>query len=274
MEIVLCNEVLMPLGFAEQCQFAAAIGYDGLEVAPYTLAADPMTLSSAALHEYRRMASDAGVMISGLHWLLVAPAGLSIVDADPAVRRRTLDAMRRLVEMCAELGGEVLVHGSPRQRMLGADAVGDRDRARAYFSLAGEVAADAGVTYCVEPLAAAETNFITSLDEAAALVREVDCPGLMTMLDTSAAANGERQSVVALLDEWLPSGLIAHLQLNDRNRRAPGQGEDRFAPILDALRRHGWDRRVAVEPFIYEPDGLATAARAIGYLRGIEEALT
>nr|WP_205600816.1 sugar phosphate isomerase/epimerase family protein [Halomonas socia] len=263
----------MPLSFAEQCHFAASIGYDGLEVAPYTLADDPLTLSDVELHGYRRMAADAGVTISGLHWLLVAPAGLSIVDADHAVRRRTLDAMRRLVEVCAELGGGVLVHGSPRQRMLGEDAEGDRDRAQAYFALAGEVAAEAGVTYCVEPLAVAETNFITTLDEAAALVREVNSPGLKTMLDTSAAANGERRSVVALLDEWLPSGLIAHLQLNDRNRRAPGQGEDRFAPILDVLRRHGWNRPIAVEPFIYEPDGLATAARAIGYLRGIEEAL-
>ena len=38
MKIALCNEVLQPLPFAQQCALAADLGYDGLEVAPFTLA--------------------------------------------------------------------------------------------------------------------------------------------------------------------------------------------------------------------------------------------
>ena len=76
-----------------------------------------------------------------------------------------------------------------------------------------------------------------------------------------------------LIDAWLPTGLIAHVQVNDPNRRAPGQGEMRFAPIFAALKRHGYAGTVAVEPFDYVPDGPGCAAYAAGYLRGVRESL-
>lgn len=274
MQVSLCNEVLGNLDFPSQCRFAAEVGYDGLEVAPYTLAEDPLSITDSELLGYKAVANEAGLSISGLHWLLLAPQGMSIVDPDPGVRMRTLEGMQRLVEMCALLGGSVLVHGSPRQRNLDSDRPGDRDRAMEYLARAGEAASKAGVTYCIEPLSRHETNFVNTLAEGVELVRAVNSTGLKTMLDTSAAANTEQQSIEALLDQWLPTGLLAHVQLNDRNRRGPGQGEDRFAPVLSTLQRHGWDRTVAVEPFVYTPDGPTTAARAIGYLRGILETLS
>jgi sugar phosphate isomerase/epimerase len=67
--------------------------------------------------------------------------------------------------------------------------------------------------------------------------------------------------------------VIAHVQVNDRNRRGPGQGEQRFAPLFASLRKHGYLGDVAVEPFDYVPDGPGAAARAIGYIKGILEAL-
>lgn len=272
MRISLCNEVLADLDFEHQCQYAAALGYDGLEVAPYTLTDDPRTLSEKELLGYKAMAGDGGVAITSLHWLLLAPKGLSIVDPDSTVRHRTFELMHRLVDQCALLGGSVLVHGSPGQRRLERD--GDRERAEAFFAAAGERAEQAGVTYCVEPLARRETNFINTLAEAAELVQRLDRPGLKTMLDTSAAGNTETDTPARLLETWLPSGLIAHVQVNDRNRRAPGQGDDRFKAVLETLLRHGWAGTLAVEPFIYEPDGPTTAARAIGYLRGLLEDMT
>ena len=113
MKFALCNEVLHPLPFERQCAIAAALGYDALVVAPYTLAAAPLAIGDAQAALFRRIAEDAGIAISGLHWLLVAPAGLSIVSADDSVRERTGAAIERLVELCALLGGRYLVHGSP-----------------------------------------------------------------------------------------------------------------------------------------------------------------
>lgn len=273
MKFTLCNEVLSDLSFEQQCRWAAEMGYDGLEVAPYTLADDPAKLSDSELAGYRQLAESAGIRITGLHWLLLAPEGLSIVDPSPATRQRTLDTLKALIHMGHELGSEVLVHGSPAQRRLGKDAEGDRQRALDYLSQAGEWAARAGLIYCIEPLSPKETNFINTVAQGVELVQEINSTGLRTMLDTSAAAQAESEPVEEVLARWLPSGQLAHLQLNDRNRQAPGQGSDRFTPILRTLRDAGWERPVSVEPFVYRPDGATTAARAIGYLRGIEEAL-
>jgi sugar phosphate isomerase/epimerase len=92
------------------------------------------------------------------------------------------------------------------------------------------------------------------------------------MLDTCTAAEAESEPPAALLDRWLPTGMIAHVHLNDANRRAPGEGAMRFAPVVAALRRHGYDGWMAVEPFVFEPDRRACAARAAGYMHGLMEA--
>ena len=280
MQFALCNEVLQPLPFREQCALAAAQGYDGLEVAPFTLAADPGDITDAQAGEFRRIARDHGLAITGLHWLLVAPAGLSIVDGDDAVRARAVGFMRRLVELCALMGGKYLVHGSPRQRSVPPGATRDQALARATecFAQVAAAAAQAGVVYCIEPLSTRETDLINTVAEAAAIVDAIASPGLKTMIDCSAAGQVERESVAQLMARWVPSGHVAHVQVNDPNRRGPGQGEMRFAPILKELLRlqasGAYRGVVAVEPFDYVPDGPGCAAHSIGYLRGIVEGLS
>ena len=279
MKFALCNEVLQPLPFARQCEIAAALGYHGLEVAPYTLAADPTTLNEAQAAQFRRIAADHGLAISGLHWLLVAPPGLSIVSADAALRERTVAVIERLIDLCAALGGRYLVHGSPKQRSVpaGESAAVARERATACWARAAQRAQACGVTYCIEPLSRRETDFINTVAEAAELVDAIGSPALRTMIDCSAAGQTEAEPVDALIARWMPTGRIAHVQVNDPNRRGPGQGDLGFAPILRALNemeRLGHYRGVvAVEPFDYVPDGVGSAAHAIGYLKGVLEGL-
>lgn len=272
MRLSLCNEVLRHLPFPEQCAYAASLGYDGLEIAPFTLAADPAELGPAQVRQVRRALADAGLVATSLHWLLVAPEGLSITDADPAVRDRTRAVIERLCGLAAELEAGVLVHGSPKQRLTGGDPAAIA-RAEEMLAFAGEAAGRQGVTYCLEPLAREETDFVNTVAEAASIVRRIALPGLATMIDCCAAGRSEAQSVPDLIREWLPGGLVRHVQVNDPNRRGPGEGKMAFAPILQALAECGYEGDVAVEPFVYEPDGGACAARAIGYLKGLWEAL-
>jgi len=274
MKLALCNEVIRDLSFETQCAFAAEVGYDGIELAPFTLAEEPHLLPAAERRRLRGTAERAGVPIASLHWLLVTPRGLSITAADAAVRARTIDVLERLVGLAADLGAAVLVHGSPAQRRLepGDEAQG-RKRAIDCLAQVAAAAEAAGVVHCLEPLAPAETIFVNTLAEAAAIVEAIGSPALRTMIDCSAAAQAEAEPIPALLARWLPTGRIAHVQVNDANRRGPGEGEMRFAPILAALREQGYAGWVAVEPFVYKPDGPAVAARAAGYLRGLLEAL-
>ncbi|WP_255440733.1 sugar phosphate isomerase/epimerase family protein [Caenimonas sedimenti] len=279
LKFALCNEVLQPLSFAQQCKLAADLGYDGLEVAPFTLAADPMTLTDADAAAFRKTAADHGLAIFGLHWLLVAPTGLSIVDADDKVRGRTMDVMERLCELCKLLGGSYLVHGSPKQRSVPPGSTGSEawDRARECLATAAFTARECGVTYCIEPLAQRETDLLNTVADAARMVREVDNPAFKTMIDCSAAGLAETEEVHALMSKWMPQDVIGHVQVNDPNRRGPGQGELDFGPIVRTLlQMHDlgyFPGIVAVEPFDYVPDGPGSAARAIGYLRGIVSGL-
>lgn len=270
--INLCSEVVRDLDFRAQCAFASAVGYDGLEIAPFTLSDMPHQLTPAQIAEIRSIAAGEGIAISGLHWLLASPAGLSITSTDAAIFRKTVDFGRRLVELCAELGGLYLVHGSPSQRQLapGREAEG-RECGIAYFAAMAEAAAVAGVSYYIEPLARKSTGFITCIEDAFAIIDRIGSPSLATMVDCYAAAsNGE--DIPALLRQWAPKGVIRHVHLNDPNGRGPGEGKLAFAPIIAALSELGYAGAMAVEPFAYEPDGSASAARSIGYIRGIIEA--
>ena len=275
MRLALCNEVIGELPFDRQCAVAAALGYDGLEIAPFTLGEDTYRAPPARRAELRDAAAASGIAITGLHSLLFKPDGLSITTDDAAVRARTIDVMRRLIDLCAELGGTYLVHGSPRQRRLpdGPGAETARQRGEAAFAEIAENAGRAGVTYCIEPLRQQEVNFINQVADAAAIVRRIDNPAVRTMIDCSAAGWTEAEPVDALIARWLPTGVVAHIHVNDRNRRGPGQGEDRFAPIFATLKRLRYDGIVGVEPFEFVPDGPTSAARAIGYIRGILETL-
>lgn len=274
-QLSLCNEVLRDVPFQEQCRIAAALGYDGLEIAPFTITGDPRTITAAQVNDVRRTSEATGLRITGLHWLLVSPKGLSITDPEPAVVSATREVIAALIDLCRDLGGSVLVHGSPQQRLL-PDNPAERRRARAmalqHWSFAGQRAAACGLTYCIEPLA--EANFVRTVDEAIGVLDEIGSPGLATMLDASAAGQAESDPIAVVLDRGLAAGRIAHVQINAVNRKGPGQGPEFLIDLFRVMRDRGYDGTVAVEPFIYEPDGTGSAAFAAGYVRGLMEAIS
>lgn len=115
-DYTLCNELLAGEGksLAEQARIAAALGYVGLELAPATLGAAPHRLAASEVAAIRQTVEDAGLRVTGLHWLLSGYPELSITD--PAAQGRAQEVLLGLVDLCADLGGDVLVHGSPKQR--------------------------------------------------------------------------------------------------------------------------------------------------------------
>lgn len=274
MKISLCNEVIRDWEIGRQAGFAAELGYDGLEIAPFTLNENgPSALDADALAKIRSTVEAEGIAVSGLHWLLVAPDGLSITDADPATQQRTKQTIDALVSMCAALGGSYLIHGSPAQRVLpNSEAEAAKARALAHFRHAAEAANTAKVHYLLEPLSSAQTAYVNTLADAAAIVSAVDQPYFSAMIDCCSAAQAESTSIPDLLSQHLPSGLIRHVHFNDPNLRGPGQGDLDFLPIVERLLELNYDGWIGVEPFDYVPDGPASAARAIGTIRALEQA--
>src|SRR4051794_9849182 len=117
----ICNEIFADVPLEHACQRVRALGYEGLELAPHTLAEDATLLPQGKRLEIRTVIEDAGLAFVGLHWLLVSPPGLHITSPDEATRRRTWDYVHRAIDLCADLTdtpdhNSVIVFGSPKQR--------------------------------------------------------------------------------------------------------------------------------------------------------------
>src|SRR5579885_3908068 len=85
----MCNEAFEGHGFAETCRAIRAAGYEGIEIAPFTLAERPADISAARRREYRGIMASEGLAFAGLHWLMVSPKGLHVTTPDAALRARS-----------------------------------------------------------------------------------------------------------------------------------------------------------------------------------------
>jgi sugar phosphate isomerase/epimerase len=266
MRFAICNETFQGWEWEPTCRAVAEAGYGAIEVAPFTLAEDVRTLSPRARAALRRAAEDSGLAVAGLHWLLVSPKGLSATTRDDAVRRETSEYLVALADFCADLGGAIMVFGSPAQRRVpdGDTAAEAGERLMDTLRPALDRAQQHGITICLEPLPAPEADFLMTLDEAADLLRRLDHPAARTILDVK-SATAEGRPLPDLIAAH--ASRIAHVHANDANRRGPGFGDTDFHPILAALRTATYAGTVSVEVFDYRPDPETIARDSLTYLK-------
>ncbi len=267
MKFALCNEMFGDRPLSDAVRVAAELGYDGLELAPFTLARDVRDLPDDELHRLRGLVEDAGLEVVGFHWLLVSPPDLHIAHVNPMVFERTRHFFLALIHACGELGGRLMVLGSPGQRSIepGWDGPSTHRRAVDFLRSVLPRAEERGVTICLEPLSPEETNFLTTHTEALRLVREIDHPNCQLILDVKAMCS-EETPIPDIIRE--SADHLAHVHANDANRRGPGAGDTDFLPILTALGEVGYTGYLSVEVFNFDPDPETIARESIEYLRG------
>jgi sugar phosphate isomerase/epimerase len=273
MKFALCNEMFEARPLAEICSVTRRLGYHGLELAPFTLAPSALEISAAQRRETRRIIEDHGLETAGLHWLFARPAApkdappLHLTTADGATWQRTRDYLAVLLDLCSDLGGKVLVLGSPKQRDIleGQTPEGAWQRAVELLRSVMDQAGKQGLTICFEPLSPAETNFINTVAEGMKMVRQIDHPSFKIHLDVKAMCS-EAQPVPAIIRSVEVED-IGHFHVNDTNLYGPGMGETDYAPIAAAVHEVGYDKWLSVEPFKYDPDPETIARRSIEYLR-------
>lgn len=266
MRFAICNELFEGWTFQRVAAFVARAGYAGLEVAPYTLADHVDDITPSTRRELRTIATEAGLEITGLHWLLVKPPGMHLLARDAAERARTTDYLQRLVDLCADLGGRTLVFGSPRQRSIPSDMA--RDDASRWaadsFRPIGDAAAVRDVTVCLEALPAELTNFLTTNAEVAAFVDTVAHPRVRMMVDVK-SMSAEAMPIVDNLQAC--AGRFDHVHANDANGQGPGFGAVDFRPILATLQAQHYEGFVSVEVFDFTGGPELIATRSLACLR-------
>jgi len=272
MKFAISNEQFEGWAFDRVCRFVNSVGYEGLEVAPFTLAPLITDVTPQQRADLRLQADDAGVQILGLHWLLAKTEGLYLTSPDAAVRSRTAAYLGSLAEACHAMGGTVMVFGSPKQRSLlpGVSSEQAYEWAAETFRAALPVIADCGVTLCMEPLSPAETDFVNTCADAVRLGEMVNHNNFALHLDVKAMSS-EPTPVPDLIREH--ARRAGHFHANDANLRGPGFGAVDFVPIFRALGEAGYAGWVSVEVFDYSPDPETIASRSLEYmLKCLDEA--
>ena len=266
MKFALCNEMFEGRPMAEVCSTARKLGYHGIEIAPFTLATSAEEITAAQRKEARSAIEDNGLETVGLHWLFAGPSGLHMTTTDNQIWGRTRDYLSCLLDLCSDLGGKVLVLGSPKQRSIveGQTKEGAWQRAVELLSSVLDQAEQLGLTICLEPLSPVETDFINTVAEGMKMVRQIDHPCLRIHLDVKAMCS--EPTPVPDIIRSVSADDIGHFHVNDANLYGPGMGDVDYAPIAEAIKDVGWDKWLSVEVFKYDPDPETIARKSIEYL--------
>lgn len=114
-----------------------------------------------------------------------------------------------------------------------------------------------GVTLALEPLNRFETDMVNTVDQAIAIVDELNSPYLKVLLDTFHSNIEEKDipaSIIKLGDR------LVHVQANENDRGTPGTGHLDWLGTRDALRTIGYEGSLVIETFGAPSKELARAA--------------
>lgn len=273
----ICNEVYEGWEFAATCRHIRAAGYEGIEIAPFTLAEDPATIPAAKRREYREIIAAEGLEFAALHWLMVSPKGLHVTTPDTSLRERSWLHIRNLVDLCGDLGpngegGGVMVFGSPVQRETTGGST--RTEAMERFAVGLESvaahAAERNVQILAEALPKAQCDVLNRLEESAALVHRIANPGVQTMFDTHNAVD-EVEPHAVLVERYFD--LIRHVHVNEIDGKHCGTGSYDFLPLLQVLKSLNYQGWISLEAFDFSPGPERVARESIRYLQGLMDTL-
>ncbi len=259
MRFAICNELFQDWPWERALELTLECGYTGWELAPFTLGRRPEQLPAERRQQLADQLSRSGVDVVGLHWLLAKTEGYHLTTDDADVRQRTAKYLGQLAELCRDLGGSIMVLGSPQQRNFPADmshAQADANAVQVLESLLPSLER-LQVTLALEPLGPGEGNYWNHAAQAVEVIKRLDSPWIKLHLDVKAmSSEGEP------IDEIIRAQAdhLVHFHANDPNLLGPGMGEVKFEPIFQALADIDYDGWVSVEVFDYKP-GIEKIAR-------------
>lgn len=278
MKYSICSDTFPDWELEQIFRYAAGLGYQAVELAPYSFCNSVMEVSSAERNKIRKWAQEAGVEITGIHALFTpipglkprfgCPPGLQLNSADRSIRLKTKEYLKELIRLCGQVGGKNVVLGSASARSVPEGISYDEawQSARDTFRECSELGGQYGVNLCIEPIHAALTNFINTPEEAVKMVKDVGHPKFRWILDTF-AMNCQGVDLAQAIEQFGDS--LAHVHVNDDNKSWPGSGSIDFKSVARALKSINYDGYVSVEVFDLSPNPETVATEAIKYLRAV-----
>jgi sugar phosphate isomerase/epimerase len=198
---------------------------------------------------------------------MISPPGMNVTTSDVALRTKSWDHIRHLIDLAADLGANsILVFGSPKQR----NTVAGVSRPQAVRNFTDELAKvtpqaeQRGVRILVEALPSNQCDVINTLAEAVAIVDQIGSPAIQTMFDVHNAVD-ETEPHAELLKRYFEK--IAHVHVNEIDGKEPGMGDYDFASLLRELTRLGFKGWVSLEAFDFSRAPETIAGGSLRYLQ-------
>ena len=262
----ICNEAFDKWPFVDACRAIRKAGYTGIEIAPFTLAETPAEVTAGQRVEYRDIIASEGLTFVGLHWLMLSPKGLHVSGPDEALRRRSWDHIRALIDLCADLGPDgVLVFGSPNQRKTTGGLT--REQAtRNYVDGLASVAPQAEAAaspYWWRPFRSPNPMWCRPSARPSASCARSAAPRVRTMFDVHNAVD-ELEPHAVLVDRYFE--FIRHVHVNELDGRHCGAGNYDFGPVFEVLQRRGYPGWVSLEAFDFTPGAERLANESLRHL--------
>ena len=247
MKYSICNWLFKESDFEKSCLKTAKHGFQGMEIAPFTLFDDPRSIGDKKILEIKNALEQNQLKFVGFHAIFFGPQNFRITSADPVLRERSWDHLKKLVDIAGKLGGGVLVLGSPKQRhATGISPEKAIEYLKENLSRIAEYAAARSATILIEALPARYTNVINTLEESRKVIRSIDKPSISGMFDFHNSAE-EKLTWAELIDNY--SDIIKHVHLNEVNGSYPGTGTSDFLPAFMKLAEKKYDRWISLEIF-------------------------
>lgn len=225
-------------------------GFDGIEVAIF----DPARFRAPLIRQALKNEGLECTIVS------VLPRELSLIDENDAVRKSTLDHMRRVIQASADVDARVLAGPlySPVGYLPGRRRTpGEWRNAVESYQELGPVLAEHDVTLAVEPLNRFETFFLNTAADAALLMQSVNHPNVGILFDTF-HANIEEKSIA---DGYRKVGpWLKHVHTCENDRGIPGSGHVDWTGVFQALHDVQYDGWLTIESFGFALPELAAAA--------------
>jgi D-psicose/D-tagatose/L-ribulose 3-epimerase len=215
-------------------------GFDGVEIPTFDGQLDVQTL-----REVLTTTNLAPIIIGG------GSENTDISSEDETVRRNGLEYIRRCIDNCYTLGGE-LVCGplyccvgktkflSGEQRMIALRRIADA------LAEAVDYAGERGIIIALEPLCRYDTHIINTVEQGVELIEMIQRENVGLLLDTF-HMNIEEKS---LGDAVKKAGqLLFHLQVCENDRGLPGTGHIDWNELSRSLTQTDYDGWISLESF-------------------------
>ncbi len=240
---------------------AAAWGYDGVELA----LRDPAYLDS---RQIRSWLDKYNLSLAGLSTGAVfGDDGLGLVGMPPGIGEAAESRLRAITDFAAEFDGAIPIGIGRARGRLDDPGPAARNAAVAAFRRVADYALPKGVRVALEPANHHEVNFIFTVQEGLAWVREVDRANFGLVLDTY-HLNIEEQNIYASIRQAHRCCWDVHIA--DNNRKWPGNAHIDFASIVATLEDVGYTGYLSVEAAPW-PDPDTAGQETIRHMRRLIE---